>query len=794
MKKTLILFPLLLLTALITNAESVTIAQAQAIAEQFSSKSMIRKARSNGDASMQLAYQSNNSKGMVDYYVFNHGLNGGFVIVSGDDCVLPVLGYADNGTFNADSIPENMQWWLEQYQREIQYARSTSAQPRRMPILNTSVAPLMKTVWDQSAPYNNLCPTYDGGRQHAVTGCVATAVAQIMKTHNWPPTGEGSTVYECNVNGEPATSLGADFSQINFQWNYMRDNYNFGRPSEVQKNAVAVLMSAVGVAVHMHYGASSGAYSINAMKALRDYFRYDKSISFQLRDFHPLDEWEQMLRNEIDAGRPIYYAGQGERSGGHAFVFDGYNKDGYFHVNWGWGGRSDGYFACTALNPQASPGGFNSGQEAIIGIKPDNGGTSDIQPLQGYLSFFTTKTSTAHLGEVVPLDMANYTFLGDGDLSTLDFAVNILNETGSEVLASCHVTDIEVETGYTYYFGDDEPINMTLPEALPIGNYRLQAVYSLDRMASTTPFVRPADSGGYVMMKVKENGVVLFNEAIPPTGHLEVVRDIEPEAISMPADDIKASVVVKSVGGFYDGQLQADILSKTNEEFQVIGQAQSEVSIHHVGEYKSISFSTQVSATTGDTCYVALIDPYDSSKYLGSPAPFVIGEWPAPVPMFTTPADGFQMDFGNTLLGTTKVNTFTLTGEELVNNVQLTITGENAALFRVSPTSISSANVMNGIKVTVTYSAIENGSHEAIINISGGGVETPLTIPLFGFTYAQGDVNCDGKVDVEDVNAIINIILELKSQNDYPGNADLTGDGKVDVEDVNALINIIPTQ
>ena len=752
---------------------------------------MVRKAPSHGDVSLRLAYQSFNSNDIADYYVFNRGVNGGFVIVSGDDCVLPVLGFADTGTFNADSIPENMQWWLEQYQREIQYARSTSAQPRRMPILNTSVAPLMKTIWDQSAPFNNLCPTYDGGRQHAVTGCVATAVAQIMKTHNWPPTGEGSTVYECNVNGEPATSLGADFSQIDFHWSDMRDNYNFGRPTEVQKNAVAVLMSAVGIAVHMHYGASSGAYSINAMKALRDYFRYDKSISFQLRDFHPLDEWEQMLRNELDTGRPIYYAGQSERSGGHAFVFDGYNKDGYFHVNWGWGGRSDGYFACTALNPSSSPAGFNSGQEVIIGIKPDNGGTSDIQPLQGYLSFFTTKTSTAHLGEVVPLDMANYTFLGEGDLSSLDFAVNILNETDSEVLATCHVTDVELETGYTYYFGDDEPINMTLPETLPIGNYRLQAVYSLDRMATTTPFVRPADSGGYVMMKVKENGVVLFNEATPPEGHLEVVRDLEPEAISMPADDIKASVVVKSVGGFYDGQLQVDILTKTNDEYQVIGQAQGEVSIHHVGEQKSINFATQVSAATGDTCYIALIDPNDSSIYLGSPTPFVIGEWPAPVPVFTTPTDGFQMDFGNTLLGTTKVNTFVLTGEKLVSNVQLTISGENAAFFRVSPTTIPSGNVMNGTKVNVTYSAIENGSHEAMINITGGGVETPLNIPLYGFTYSRGDVNGDGKVDVEDVNAIINIILELKNQNDYPGNADLNGDGKVDVEDANIVIGMI---
>ncbi|MBO7610557.1 MAG: C10 family peptidase [Muribaculaceae bacterium] len=791
MKKLFIVLVLAVILFLQAVANPISISQAKGVAEQFLQRSSLMKAPAlSGSESLTLAYSSPMENGTSDYYVFNRSNGGGFIIVAGDDCVLPVLGYSDNGVFDFDQLPENLEWWLGEYQREIRFAQSIAATPRQMPILDSSVAPLMKTTWDQGAPYNNFCPTYHGGNDHAVTGCVATAVAQIMKTHDWPPVGEGSVTYDCNVNGEPATTLSADFSQIEFDWGNMRNNYGFGNSSQTQKDAVATLMSAVGIAVEMMYGASSGAYSIKALEALRDHFRYDKGIAFKMRDFMPLDEWEQMLRDELDAGRPIYYAGASNHSGGHAFVFDGYNKDGYFHVNWGWGGRSDGYFACTALNPSSSPAGFNSSQEVIVGIQPDNGGTPVLQPLQGYLSYFMTKTPNAHLGDEVALRMDDYTFLGEGDISQLDFAATLLDETGTQMLASLHITDVELMKGYTYYFGDDEPVSLTLPENLSAGTYRLVAVYSLDGMQTTIPFVRPADSAGYVEMTVTANGMVTFRDADAPQGILQLMKNIEPEALSMPADDIHASALVKAVGGFYDGELTAQVLTKNAGEYQVIGTANTNVSIHHVGEQKVVNFLTSVTAQEGDTCYVAIVNPEEGTSYWGEPQAFVIGEWPEPVPSFLSPTNDKQFDFGKVLKGTTKVDTMMVKGENLKGNVILSITGPNASRFRVNPATITSTNAMKGASVTVIYSALVVGDHEAQLLISGGGVEEGLSIPLSGSTCERGDINADGMIDVEDVNEIINLILGLKPD-DVIRIADMNGDGIVDVEDVNAIINII---
>ncbi|MBR1804407.1 MAG: C10 family peptidase [Muribaculaceae bacterium] len=788
MKKILLFFALIGMVSGHTKANPINVAQAQAIAEQLMNQSPMAKARSSqAGQSLSLAYRSLSSAGESDYYAFNRGTDGGFIIVAGDDSVLPVLGYADSGTFDINEMPDNLRWWLEEYRREIQFARSMNLAPRQMPILDKSVKPLMKTLWDQGAPYNNYCPTFNGGNSRAVTGCVATAMAQIMKTHNWPPVGEGSVTYDCSVNGESPTTLTADFSQISFDWSHMRDNYSLGHSSDVQKDAVATLMSAVGISVEMMYGASSGAYSINAMKALRDHFRYDKGISFQLRDFMPLDEWEQMLRDELDAGRPIYYAGQSDRSGGHAFVFDGYNQNGYFHVNWGWGGRSDGYFACSALNPAASPAGFNSGQEAIIGIQPDRGGVSELQPLRGYMSEFFSNMRSARLGFEVPLAMNNYTFLGEGPLDAVDFAVLVLDAEGNEVLDTCHVTQEHVVKGFTYYFGDDEPISMVLPKELLPGQYRLQVVYSVDSMRTVIPFIRPADSAGYLMIDVSDEKLAQFNNVPSPTGRLELIKALEPNAATMPADDIHATALLKTVGGVYNGELTIHVLNAAHE---IVAVAKGAVSLQHSGEQKALEFVATATASVGDTCYVALVNPEDDS-YWSAPMAFVIGDWPVPQPAFVAPTEDFLMDFGVVNTGSTHVRTFTLQGENLAGSVSLSITGPQAARFRVSPATISSANAMKGTQVTVVYSAFVVGNHEAQLAITGGGVEDELVIPLYGSAFNRGDCDVDGSVDVSDVNLLINIILGLVANYEPQPNHDLNGDSKVDVADVNELINII---
>lgn len=779
----------LLLAAVIVaaaDAELLTAVQAQGVATQFIQSRTSRQAPVQGSAAqLMLAHEALSPNGTPDYYVFNRGADGGYIVVAGDAAALPILGFADEGTFCLDSLPANARWWLGELQREVQYARQLGAAPRQMPVLSSSVSPIMKTVWNQGAPYNDKCPTYNGGSSRAVTGCVATAVAQIMKVHNWPPLGEGSVTYDCNVNGEAATTLTADFGQIPFNWDAMRNNYSFGRSTEAEKAAVADLMSAVGIATEMMYGASSGTYSIKAFNALRDYFHYDHGMTFCLRDFVPLDQWEQLIRDELDAGRPIYYAGQSD-SGGHAFVIDGYNTNNYFHLNWGWGGRSDGYFAVSALNPSAMGGsGFNSGQEAIMGIQPDCGGSTVTHPIEGYMADFGVKVSSARRGREVALSMRNYTFLGEGEIDQVDFAVAVMDAAGAQQLDLLHVTTEHLQKGLTYYFSDDEPISITLPRSLSDGTYRLVAMYSLDGMATVKPFVRKADSPGYVLMTVKW-GRATFGGETMPVGTPVLMSTLTPKAATMPADDVQAEVVVKSDAGIYDGSFIMQVLRKTpNGAFTTLAKTSTPVAFAHNGEQKVVAFSTKVNAAVGDTCYLALTEPVRTDTVA-----FVIGDWPVPLPVIIAPNDDDMVNFGYIVTNQTYVETLTIRGENISGSLSLAIAGRDADRFSVTPATITQASAVAGAKVNIKYSALALGNHEAALVISGGGLEQQVTIPLIGASFMQGDVNCDDAVDIDDANVLINIILG-KQDNEWLRLTDLNGDRVVDIEDLDVLINLL---
>lgn len=296
-------------------------------------------------------------------YVFEPR-KGGYIVVSADDCAEPLLGYSASGTFDADAMPPAMAWWFDEYARQIEAARRQPVlkaieRPERAPI-----APMVKTKWNQDAPYNTLCPVYNGSR--SVTGCVATAMAQVVKYHEWPATGTGSHEYYYNGGW-----ISLDFSKINFDWNNMLDSYADGAGTERQKIAVAQLMYACGVGVDMQYSpVESGAADIFVASALVDYFNYDKNVRYAERDYFGLLDWEEFIYNQLRDYGPVQYSGSSSL-GGHSFVCDGYSEDGYFHFNWGWGGVSDGYFLLTALDPPMQGiGGANSGynfNQAVIG-------------------------------------------------------------------------------------------------------------------------------------------------------------------------------------------------------------------------------------------------------------------------------------------------------------------------------------------------------------------------------------------------------------------------------------------
>ena len=343
------------------------------------------------------------SLGMPVYYVFTTGTEG-FKILSADDNGAPVLGYSDTGTFDPANVPPSLQYMLDCYAEEIAAAAQAPVPAdgvaMRVKADRESIAPMVSSRWNQGEPYYNMTPV-DGGK-HCVTGCTATALAQVMYYHKWPEKGQGSISYTAE---RIKQNLSMNFADVTFDWDNMADIYN-SSSTEAQKNAVALLMKAVGYSLQMGYGTTdSGAYSQYAAVGLWKYFGYDKGASIYYRNLYGIGEWEDMIYNNLVECGPVLYSGftnplPGEGAAGHSFVCDGYDRaTGLFHINWGWGGMSDGYFALTGLDPDAqgiggSDSGYNKDQVVILGIrKPAENKVQE--PLFGY----TTPLDIAPLNE-----------------------------------------------------------------------------------------------------------------------------------------------------------------------------------------------------------------------------------------------------------------------------------------------------------------------------------------------------------------------------------------------------------
>ncbi len=302
-------------------------------------------------------------------------------ILSADDCAPSVLGWTETSV--SDSMPDAMKWWISQYSEGIAQAVSEGRTINRVSAPQPAIEPLLFTTWRQEAPFNNLCNDVAEG---SLTGCVATAMAQIMKHYNYPEHGTGVNTYTSN-----GVSISSNFSEHAYQWDKMLNSYNYWGNGDEAEAAVALLMRDCGVALEMNYSAqaSSAANSMVAY-ALMTYFGYDKAMENLYRSDFTDDEWEDKIVSELAAGHPVFYSGASSGSGGHAFVCDGYDGNGYFHFNWGWGGGCDGFFLITgagALNPYRNSlesDCYTIGQMITVGIQPDCGGKKK----SGYLEFF----------------------------------------------------------------------------------------------------------------------------------------------------------------------------------------------------------------------------------------------------------------------------------------------------------------------------------------------------------------------------------------------------------------------
>ncbi len=465
MKKQLLFSTILMLLCIFTHAKHINEQTAKIVGQTFlntktNSQQLI------GANNLNLAYEIGFTSNLAPrinepnqrtfFYVFNVSYFG-YIIVSGDDQVTPILAYSDQGNFHPNNIPNNAKKILEEYKTQIRDVIENQIPATEeitsewnflknggnstSPTSVLTVNPLVQAQWNQNPFYNALCP---GG---SVTGCVATAMAQIMKFWNYPATGSGFHSYNHSTYG----TLSSNFGSTTYNWASM-PNSIFG-----SNTAIATLMLHCGISVNMDYSPQvSGAYVISAMSpiqncseyAMKTYFGYKNTMQGVQRVNYNQTQWINLLKAELNAGRPILYAGFGS-GGGHAFVCDGYDNNNFFHFNWGWGGAYDGYFSINALNPSGTgtgggSGGYNSGHQALIGIEPPTTGGSITNNL-GLFNSVIPSASTIAYGAPFSIT-TNIANLGTNTFNG-DYSAAVFNSQGT------FIDYVQILSGYTLQGG-----------------------------------------------------------------------------------------------------------------------------------------------------------------------------------------------------------------------------------------------------------------------------------------------------------------------------------------------------
>lgn len=479
MKRTTTILIAICVSALFANGKQISQNAALSAARKYSRTGQVAPAKN------LRSDKTNNAP----YYAFN--LEQGYVIVSGDDEMTELVGYAENGFFDAENVPPQMQLWLDGYAEYVAAVQSGKAKARKILLSDSPsvvVEPLVTTKWNQDAPFNNFAPEYtddNNNTQRCATGCAATAMAQIMKFHNWPEQGVGHYSYEHQSFG----TISSNFSEHVYDWTNMIDRYNNGEYSNVQADAVALLMKDCGVSLNMNYGPVSGASIYSYTPAFKNYFRYSsRTVN---RSGCETAEFTKIITDELQEGRPIIYCGTGE-DGGHAFVVDGYDTNYFLHVNWGWGGYSDGYFDMNYMDPTGLGIGGGSGafkwNQGIVLARPLKDGVEPYEFIQQLCfvlfndvqgGIFCEQEMPANKGDVVTILLRNTANLsGESFFGSLN--VGVFDDSGALVTMG-NEERIEHNNGELLEFQSGSLYSVDLPMTLNTagiadGNYIVRAM------------------------------------------------------------------------------------------------------------------------------------------------------------------------------------------------------------------------------------------------------------------------------------------------------------------------------
>ena len=718
------------------------------------------------------------------FYAFNAS-RGGYVIVAGDDRAPAVLGYSDKGTFDPEDVPEAMQELLESYVAQID-ALDSGAKAAMHLVNAAPIAPMVKAQWSQNNPYNMKLLFING--KHAHVGCVATAMAQVMYYWKWPAR------TTCAIPGYTSNTLSIVMPAlpvVDFDWNNMHDTYETSDTLSTAAMAAATLSQYCAQAVCMDFKTkSSGAYSSDVPIAMINYFGYQHGTEYVRRMHYTTSTWENMLYEELAAGRPVMYSGS-KASGGHAFVCDGYAGNGLFHINWGWNGNSNGYFLLNVLNPdeQGTGGaegayGYVYSQAMILGVEPGN--KADVlEVTDKYIELESINGNRTTLQQNFTLTQLTHFLNHNSESIGFDYGwalyqgnnrLNILLTGTKDNLDSYYYTKIS----RTLSFGAN----------ISSGTYRIVPIYSEIGANAWKPCI--ASDINYIEVTINGNNCTATcygNYCTPDyqlnnisvTGHMHPNRPINITLnVTNKGNTVNDLIYMFANSQFY-GAAFVDLEkgASGNVDFMYLSENARPA-------YLTFSLDEEGNNIIGSQ-YITL-NEMPTATLSGTAYPQNVTD--AANRIITS--DKFSLNVTVTNNGTATYN------EDIIVKLYKHIYGNYGTLVQTQTQTISLDrrqntslhfdldNVMDNWQYFVKvyyYSAGEE------VSLCGTGTHT-IVFPSSP-ALPDGDVNGDGEVNIADINAIINIILGGNASPEVRQRADVDKNTEINIADVNAVINII---
>ncbi len=720
------------------------------------------------------------------YYAFN--ASRGYVIVAGDDRAPAVLGYSDKGTFDPNNIPEAMQELLESYAEQIGSLDSGVKVAAHLTATNP-IAPLITAQWDQTEPYNLLFPNVRN--QRAFVGCVATAMAQIMYYWKWPARPSGPIpAYTSATNGIYMPQLPV----VNFDWDSMQDTYQSDDTSD-GAYAASRLSLYCAQSVEMDFTRDgSGAMTYKVPVALYSLFNYSISGRFMQRGAYNTTAWEGMIIDELAAHRPVLYSGS-KRGGGHAFVCDGYDGNGRFHINWGWNGVSNGYFLLNVLDPYTQGAGSAAGsygyiesQGMAIGIQPSNG-TETPPPLEVTVTGVEVKSYTE------TRTSSTYNF----SLSQVTTFMNCMNrpisfDYGWGFYDSSNRLIKTLSTGFINTMGIQYFISPT--QTLLFGSGRSSGVYRIIPIYSerNTNNWKPCVGSGVNHIKVVINnnkctvtaqgayGTPSYEvNSISVTGNMHPRRPVNITLNVTNNGNTRNDLIYMFANGNFVSESYVDLDKGTSGkvEFQYTKSTSGTV---------DLTFSLNPDGSDPIATQTIVIEPMPAAQLSGTiEVQNVVDEWRNWIL-----DDKFSLNAKVTNNGTETYN------EDITVYLYKSLMGYYGTPVQSVTRTVSISpgksinvdfdldNVVDGWTYAVEAYYYSQG-RDKLLDLTGNYTiyftETP--------TIIRGDVNLDGEVNIADVNAVISVIMGTVTDPNILWEADVDGNGEINIGDVNAIISII---